>query len=66
MQTKPFYMSTTLWINALGVVAVILKLVTDLKLIPDADVMAIIVAVLNIINRFRVTDSSDVKKLTVN
>lgn len=65
MNSKPFYMSSTLWINALGVVAVILKLVTDLKLIPDADVMAIIVAVLNILNRFRITSTSEVKTLTL-
>ncbi|MCK9370743.1 hypothetical protein M0R04_12610 [Candidatus Dojkabacteria bacterium] len=55
MKEKKWYESSTLWINLLGVVAVVLGLVVDSNLIPDADVLAIITAVLNIINRFRVT-----------
>lgn len=62
---KPFWESTTLWINALGIVAIVLELVVKTNLIPDADVVAIIVAVLNILNRFRVQSSGDVQKLTI-
>lgn len=53
IETKKWYQSSTLWINLIGVVAVVLDLVVKTNLIPDADVVTIIVAVLNILNRFR-------------
>lgn len=62
VKSKPFYQSSTLWINGLGVLAVILSLVLDLKVINDSEVVAIIVAVLNILNRFRPIEA---KKLTI-
>ena len=65
-QTKAFYKSSTLWINAIGIVAIVLELVVKTNLIPDADVVAIIVAVLNIINRLRLQVPADVKRLTLN
>ena len=62
VSSKPFWMSSTLWINAAGLLAIVLDLVVKSNLIPDADVVAIIVAVLNILNRFRAVE---VKKLTL-
>lgn len=52
-QAKPWYKSTTLWINIAGVAAIVLDYVVKSNLIPDADVVAILVSVLNIINRLR-------------
>ncbi len=63
MKEKKWYQSSTMWINLAGVVAVALDMVIDAKLIPDADVIAIMVAVLNIVNRFRVQKPSDVKAI---
>jgi len=65
MKSKPFWESSTLWINAVGVLIVVLDLVVKTNLIPDADVVAIVVSVLNILNRFRVSKPSDVKTLTL-
>ena len=65
LSEKPFWESTTLWINALGIVAIVLELIVKTELIPDADIVAIIVAILNILNRFRVTKPNDVQKLTL-
>lgn len=53
LKSKPFWKSSTLWINVLGIIVIALDLVVKSNLIPDPDVVAIIVAVLNIINRFR-------------
>ena len=60
---KKWYESSTVWINLIGVITVVLDLVVKTKLIPDADVVTIIVAVLNILNRFRVQPSTDVKAI---
>ena len=66
MMTKPFWQSSTLWINIVGVLIVVLDLVLQSNLIPDPDVTAIVVSILNILNRFRVKKPSDVKELTLN
>ena len=63
---KPFWQSTTLWINFIGIGAVVLELVLKLNTVQDLDLIAIIVAVLNILNRFRVQKPTDVQKLTIN
>lgn len=55
VKAKPFWQSSTLWINFIGIVAIILEVVIKSDLIPDADIIAIIVALLNILNRFRNT-----------
>ena len=61
--TKPFWKSSTFWINFAGIVVIVLELVLKSELIPDADVTAIIVAVLNLLNRLRAPAS--IKKLTL-
>lgn len=53
IETKKWYESSTLWINIVGVVAVVLELALQTNIIPDADVVALLVALLNILNRFR-------------
>lgn len=62
---KPFYMSSTLWINVLGVVALVLNLVLATNKIVDPDIIAILVAILNIANRFR-SQGTVIKTLTIN
>lgn len=64
LSEKPFYLSSTLWINAIGVVAIVLEFVLVTNIIPDAEIVALIVAILNILNRFRPTKTTDVKRLT--
>jgi hypothetical protein len=60
---KKWWQSTTLWINILGIIAIGIELVVKSNSIPDADVTAILVAVLNIINRLRLTSASEVKPI---
>lgn len=55
MTEKKWYESTTIWINVAGIIAIILDLLLRSSMILDPDIIAIIVAVLNIINRFRIT-----------
>lgn len=50
---KPFWKSSTILINLAGILALVLSFVVQSNFIPDADVIAILVAVLNILNRFR-------------
>ena len=52
---KPFWKSTTLWINVLGVLAIALDVVA--KTVVDPDAIAILLALANIINRFRVSNT---------
>jgi hypothetical protein len=59
MKTKPFWQSSTLWINVVGIIAVFLTLILDLKIINDVEVVALIVALLNILNRFRPVDKKE-------
>ena len=61
---KPFWQSTTLWINVAGVVALILNVVLATNKIVDPDIIAILVAVLNILNRFR-SQGTVIKTLTL-
>lgn len=65
LQTKPFWKSSTLWINAIGIVIIVLEFVLTTNLVPDPEVVALIVAILNILNRFRVTKPMDIKTLTL-
>ena len=53
VKTKAFWQSSTLWINVIGVVAVVLTMVVNSGIVEDTEVVALIVAVLNIANRFR-------------
>lgn len=65
METKPFWQSSTFWINFVGILAIILELIIKTNVIPDADITAIIIAILNILNRLRVQSPEDVRKLTL-
>ena len=53
VEVKEWWKSSTLWLNAAGIATMVLDLVVQSNLIPDADVLAIVLAVLNILNRFR-------------
>lgn len=53
MNTKKWYESTTIWINLAGVLVVAIGYVLDFKLVKDTDVVALLMAVANILNRFR-------------
>jgi len=54
--TKKWYESKTLWINgALGLLTV-LEIVVASNLIPDPEYLALAIAVINILRRFRVTE----------
>lgn len=57
--TKPFWQSTTLWINFMGIVALILNVVVTSKMIVDPEIIALVVAVANILNRFRPVEKTD-------
>ena len=50
---KKWYQSSTIWINLLGIVVTVLELVVASNLIPDPEIIALIVAILNILNRFK-------------
>lgn len=66
--SKPFWQSSTLWINVLGIVALVLNFLLVGHVIVDPQVVALLVAVLNIINRLRpqFTDASQqIKPLTL-
>lgn len=53
MTSKPFWQSTTLWINFIGLLAIILPIIIQIpEVSQDKDVVAIILAVANILNRF--------------
>lgn len=59
-QTKPFWQSTTLWINAIGVVATILTILAQTS--KDTEVVALLIAIANMLNRIRPVE---VKRLTL-
>lgn len=61
--SKPFWKSSTFWINTAGIVAVGLEVAVNVPGI-DPEYVALAVAVLNILNRWRVKPNA-VKKLTV-
>ena len=62
-QTKPFWESSTLWINIAGIAVIVLDLVLQTDLVVDKDVVALLLAVLNILNRLRATTTPT--KLTI-
>lgn len=53
VQAKFFWQSSTFWINFAGILVIVLDLVVHSNLIPDGDVVAIILAVINILRRFQ-------------
>lgn len=52
---KPFWESTTLWINLAGVIVIIIQTVVTNNIVVDKDLVAILLAIMNIVNRFRNT-----------
>jgi uncharacterized membrane protein len=50
---KPWYKSSTIWINLAGILALVIDFIVRSNAIPDADVIAILVAIANILNRLR-------------
>ena len=53
---KPIYKSKTLWLNVVGFVIIFLQILPNLGLPIDADLQALIMAILNILNRFQTSD----------
>ncbi len=63
IEENPFYQSSTFWINAAGVAAILLDFAITENMIPDARYVTVALGLLNILNRFRLTEP--VKKLTL-
>ena len=59
IKKKAFWKSSTLWINFGGVVAIILTIVLKSELVADKEIIAIITATLNILNRLRKVEKVD-------
>lgn len=53
---KPFWKSKTIILNVVGVVIIFLQVLPNLGIPLDADIQALILAVLNILNRFQTSD----------
>ena len=60
---KKWFESSTVLINLVGLLAIGLDMALASNLIPDADVTAIIVSVLNIINRFRIKPNEKIEAI---
>jgi len=55
---KPFLKSSTLWINAIAFVIIGLQFIQNTSFFGvDPEIQALIVAVINFLNRFRTTES---------
>jgi len=61
---KPFWQSSTLWINAAGVAVIALEMASVIPRL-EPEYVALIVAVLNILNRFRVNPAEPPKKIAL-
>ena len=57
---KPFWKSSTLWLNAVGITVIGIQFILD-KNILDADFQTLLLAVLNLINRFRTSSPVSMK-----
>lgn len=53
VQTKTIWESKTFWLNLIGALVIILQLITSTHLVVDTDVQSILLAVLNILLRFK-------------
>jgi hypothetical protein len=51
--SKPFYKSSTVWLNIAGILVVALQIATSTHIIVDPDIQAILLSILNLLNRFR-------------
>lgn len=57
MQPKPWWQSTTILINLAGIAVLVLTFVVDTGITNDKDIIALILAIVNILNRIRSTVS---------
>jgi hypothetical protein len=53
VKAKFFWQSSTFWINLVGILVIALDFVIQSNLIPDGDVVTIILALVNILRRFQ-------------
>ena len=53
MKTKAFWQSSTLWINFIGLTALGLDIALKGNFIADPDIVALLLALANIVNRLR-------------
>ena len=53
IKSKGWWESSTVWINLAGIAVIVLDLIVKTNLIPDADVVTIILAIINILRRFQ-------------
>lgn len=51
--SKPWYQSTTIWLNVVPILVVLLDAILQTNMIHDKDLLAIVVATANILNRLR-------------
>ena len=58
-KVKPFWKSTTLWINVVGFVSIVLTMVAESGIVNDTEIVALVVAVANFLNRFRKVEKVD-------
>jgi len=63
MPQKLWWKSSTIWVNLIGIAVPILDTVLATNFIADKEVYALILAVLNILNRFRVSPAKPVEPI---
>lgn len=61
---KKWFSSTTIWINLIGFLVPILDLLVQTNFIQDKEFYALIIAVINILNRFRVSPKDPVQPMS--
>ena len=54
---KSWLASSTIWLNLVGVVVIALQLITSTNFVVDPEIQALLLAVLNLANRFRTKKS---------
>lgn len=60
--SKPWYQSKTIWFNALAVLVFVAGSFGYADFTPDADIMAIVAAILNVVLRLVTSQSVTVKR----
>jgi len=53
MGVKSWFASTTIWLNLVGIVVILLQVILGSNLVIDPEIQALILAILNLLNRFR-------------
>lgn len=61
MPSKPWYQSSTVIINLIGIAVLILTMFVNTRITNDQDIIAIVLAIINILNRVR----SSISPLTI-